>query len=84
MKKCAEYLNELNDYLDGDLDPTLCADLEEHIGHCRNCKLMVDSLRMTVKLCREGGECEELPADLSARLTGLLRQRWEQKFGSQG
>ncbi len=81
MKKCVDYLEHLNDYLDGDLDPSLCLELEEHIGHCQNCKLMVDSLKMTVKLCREGGDCEELPSELAGRLSDVLRQRWEQKFG---
>jgi anti-sigma factor RsiW len=81
MRKCNDYLDELNDYLDGDLDPSLCLELEKHIGECKNCKLMVDSLRMTVKLCREGGECEELPADLADRMNSMLRWRWDQKFG---
>lgn len=81
MKKCSDYLKDLNDYLDGDLDPELCADIEEHVGQCTNCKLMIDTLRQTVRLCRESGECEELPPGLSARLSSLLRKRWEAKFG---
>jgi anti-sigma factor (TIGR02949 family) len=81
---CADYIRDLNDFLDGELDPSLCEAIEEHIGTCRNCKLMIDSLKMTVRLCRESGECEELPGELSDRLTGLLRQRWEKKFGKRG
>lgn len=81
MKKCAEYLQDLNDYLDGQLDPTLCAEIEKHVGECPNCKLMIDSLKMTVKLCRESGHCEELPAEFSARLNQALKARWDKKFG---
>lgn len=81
MKKCAEYLQDLNDYLDGQLDPTLCAEIEKHVGECPNCKLMIDSLKMTVKLCRESGQCEELPAEFSERLNQALRERWAKKFG---
>lgn len=81
MKKCADYLDDLNAYLDGELDAGLCAEIEEHIGQCRNCRLMVDTMRMTVKLCRESGECSELPPELSKRLSNLLRSRWEAKFG---
>jgi predicted anti-sigma-YlaC factor YlaD len=83
MKKCAEYLNDLNDYLDGELDESLCAEIEAHVGECRNCKLMIDTLRQTVKLCRESGECESLPEDISRRLNNALKARWEQKFGKQ-
>jgi predicted anti-sigma-YlaC factor YlaD len=81
MKKCPEYLDVLNDYLDGDLDESLCAEIEAHIGECRNCKLMVDTLRQTVKLCRESGECESLPEHLTQRLNKAIRKRWEEKFG---
>jgi len=41
---------------------------------------MVDSLRQTVTLCREGRP-ERLPESLEKKLTGLLRERWRQKFG---
>jgi hypothetical protein len=81
MKKCADYLQELNDYLDGQLDETLCAEIEKHVGECHNCKLMIDSLKMTVTLCRESGVCEELPPQFSERLTQALRDRWAKKFG---
>lgn len=79
-KKCLDYIKELNDYLDGDLDPSICAEIEKHIGECNNCRIMVDSLRQTVKLCREGKE-EKLPEVLESRLNGLLKARWDKKFG---
>jgi anti-sigma factor RsiW len=81
MGECPEMFQHLNDFLDGELDPSLCAEIERHIGECKNCKLMVDSLKMTVKLCRENGPCEELPLEFSEKLKSLLRQRWERKFG---
>jgi len=79
-KKCPEYLQSLNDYLDGGLDPELCAEIEAHFGECDNCRIMVDSLRQTVTLCREG-KPERLPESLEKKLTGRLRERWKQKFG---
>ncbi|UCD64425.1 MAG: zf-HC2 domain-containing protein [Candidatus Zixiibacteriota bacterium] len=79
-KKCLDYIQELNDYLDGELDEQLCGEIEKHIGQCENCRIMVDTLRQTVTLCREGRP-EKLPAALEAKLGNLLRQRWEKKFG---
>ncbi|MBU0984139.1 MAG: zf-HC2 domain-containing protein [candidate division Zixibacteria bacterium] len=79
-KKCPEYVSELNDYLDGTLDEGLCSEIEKHLGTCANCRIMVDTMRMTVTLCRDG-KPEPMPDALSARLNGLLKTRWEQKFG---
>ena len=79
-KKCLDYISELNDYLDGEIDPNLCAEIEEHIGKCENCRIMVDSLKQTVKLCREGKEVE-LPKQLEDKLNSMLKSRWDKKFG---
>ncbi len=79
---CPDYIEKLNDYLDGGIDPELCAEITEHLGKCENCRIMVDSMKQTVKLCREGKE-EPLPPALEARLKGLLKKRWEEKFGKE-
>lgn len=78
--KCPEYLNELNDYLDGTLDSATCAEIEKHLGTCDNCRIMIDTLKQTVSLCR-GGKKEALPKALEDRLTGMLKARWDKKFG---
>ncbi len=80
-KKCQDYISELNDFIDGELDPQLCREIEQHIGECENCRIMVDSLQQTVKLCREG-KTEELPAELEKKLNNILLKRWKEKFGT--
>ena len=79
-KKCPDYIQNLSDYIDGGVDSELCAEIEAHIGECENCRIMVDSLKQTVTLCRDGKE-EPLSATLDEKLTGLLRERWNKKFG---
>jgi predicted anti-sigma-YlaC factor YlaD len=78
--KCPDYLDDLNDFLDGTLDAATCAEIQNHIGDCENCRIMVDTMRQTVTLCR-GGKKEALPKAVEDRLTGLLKARWEKKFG---
>lgn len=78
-KKCSEYVSELNDYLDGELDSELCDEIEKHVGQCENCRIMVDSLKQTVKLCREGRP-EKLPTLLEDKLNDALKERWRKKF----
>ena len=79
-KKCLNYIEDLSDYLDGDLDSGLCDEIDKHIGQCENCRIMVDTMKQTVTLCREGRP-EKLPAALEAKLGNLLKERWEKKFG---
>jgi len=79
-RNCPEYVSELNDYLDGTLDQDLCSEIEKHLGECENCRIMVDTLKQTVKLCR-GGKEEPLPPALEARLNNLLKTKWDKKFG---
>ncbi len=80
-KNCKDYIGELNDFLDGDLDEDLCEEIKRHIGECKNCRIMVDSLKMTVKLCREG-KPEDLPTALNEKLNNLLKAKWDKKFGN--
>ena len=80
-KKCEEYIGGLADYIDGDVDPSLCEEIERHIGQCKNCRIMVDTMRQTVQLCREG-KPEPLPEALEQRLNSLLKARWDKKFGT--
>ncbi len=77
--KCADYIGDLNDYLDGALSISLCRAIEEHIGQCQNCRIMVDSMKQTVILCRDGVR-EKLPESLEQKLKGVLRNRWEEHF----
>lgn len=79
-RSCPEYIKDLNDYLDGGVSAELCEEIEKHIGQCENCRIMVDTLKQTVTLCREGLP-EELPGPLQNRLNNLLRERWRLKFG---
>jgi len=79
-KKCSDYIGNLNDYLDGELDPELCEEIQRHVGECNNCRIMVDTLKQTVTLCREGKR-ENLPSSLDTKLGSLLREKWQKKFG---
>lgn len=79
-KKCQEFISDLNDYIDGEIEPELCEEIERHIGTCSNCRIMVDSLRQTVKLSCDGREVK-LPASLEKSLNDLLKKRWKKKFG---
>ncbi len=70
-KKCGEMLGALSDYLDGELEARLCAEIEAHMAGCPDCKIMVDTLRKTVVLYRTRGQAE-VPDDVRSRLYAVL------------
>ena len=70
--ECKEHLGCLSDYVDGELDPELCAELERHMAECGDCRVVVDTLRKTVSLYRSYGH-EDLPPDAKERLYAVLK-----------
>nr|MBN2277982.1 zf-HC2 domain-containing protein [candidate division Zixibacteria bacterium] len=79
MKSCKKHIQHICDYIDGEIDESLCFELEQHLKECKDCRIMVDTLRQTVILCREGRK-KPLPRELEERLSDAIRQRWEKKF----
>ena len=82
MENCSKYIQNIADYIDGEIDQSLCADIEKHLKDCKNCRIMVDTLKQTVVLCRDGKK-EKLPPELEAKLNDVLKARWQKKFGKQ-
>jgi anti-sigma factor RsiW len=77
--RCDELLQALNDYVDGDVDPAVCEEFEQHLAGCNPCQVVVDNIRKTILLYR-AGEPYELPPEFRRRLRSALRQRWAEKM----
>lgn len=69
---CRHLLASLSDYVDGDLDDSLCLALEAHLAECDNCRVVVDTLALTVKLYRETPLDSPLPDTVRSRLLTSL------------
>jgi anti-sigma factor RsiW len=65
---CQDLIASLSDYIDGDLSPELCAELDKHMLDCQNCRIVVDTLRKTVYLYQAVSKSEELPSVVRERL----------------
>jgi hypothetical protein len=79
--KCEELLAMLNDYVDGTVDPTICEEFEKHMTGCNPCQVVVDNIRKTIKLYKDG-QTYELPVKFRERLHEALRQRWKETHSS--
>lgn len=73
--KCEDLLGQLNDYVDGALDPALCAEFEAHMAGCNPCQVVIDNIRQTITLYK-GETAYELPLPFQRRLHRALRDRW--------
>lgn len=74
--KCEELLLMLNEYVDGTVDAAVCGEFEKHMAGCNPCQVVVDNIRKTITLYREG-QAYALPVDFRNRLHASLRQRWK-------
>ncbi len=69
---CREYFERVSEYLDGELDEELCRRIRKHLDQCPECMDCIESLRKTVRLCRQAGR-DRIPAETRARLSKALR-----------
>ena len=72
-ESCHELLGSLCDYIDGDLSQELCAELEQHIAGCDNCRIVVDTLRKTIYLYQVTNPCPDVPGEVRERLFETLQ-----------
>lgn len=70
---CRQFCHYLSDYIDGELAASLCAELEQHVADCPNCRIVVDTTRKTVSLYRSYDQAE-LPAEVAERLWQAIEQ----------
>lgn len=74
--KCEELMAMLNDYVDGDIAPGVCEQFEKHLSGCNPCQVVVDNIRKTITLFKEG-QPYEMPLVFRDRLHNVLREKWK-------
>ena len=69
---CQDILKNLNDFIDGELDSQICADIQSHIDGCPDCRVVVNTLKKTIELCQTTSQDTQLPEDVRKRLYARL------------
>lgn len=80
--KCEEILAALNEYVDGKVDSPACQEFQKHLAGCNPCQVVVDNIRQTIVLCKDG-QAYELPAPCREKLHAMLRAKWREKQPTQ-
>jgi hypothetical protein len=81
QRDCNTIFSMLSEYLDQTLPPATCEELESHIRDCAPCVEFVESLKKSVRLCREYKADIEAPA-LSPAVKRSLKEAYERMLSS--
>jgi len=77
-QRCREMFARLSEYIDGELDPEICAVIEGHMDDCAPCEAFLESLRRTVDLARDLPP-HELPEGVARELVEAYRRTRESR-----
>ena len=80
-ENCKEVLTLLSDYLDFELPPEACDQIEHHLAECSPCVEFAESLKKTVELCRSF-ETREMPRPLSDEARADLEKAWKKMLSA--
>ena len=72
--KCKDVIREISEYLNGNVDPGLVAELQHHLEKCEDCRIVVDTTKKTIDVyCNS--EPAPLAEDVRERLHAALRKK---------
>lgn len=74
MLTCKDFLKELNDYLDEQVDPAMRQELERHINECPNCWVIMDTSKKTIQVYK-GMEPQAVPDNVQQKLLAAVQKR---------
>jgi len=75
---CKDFLSELTDFLDENLDAEVRAKLEKHMAECPNCWVIADTTRKTIQIYK-GMDPYPIPSDVESRLMKALERKMAAK-----
>ena len=78
VMNCEELLAALNEYVDGTTTPGICEEFRRHLEGCNPCQVVVDNIRKTITLYKNG-QPYELPVESRSKLHATLREKWKEK-----
>ena len=70
---CKHVWREISNYIDGDIDPKLRAEIELHLENCRHCAALLDSTHNVLVLIADE-RVFRLPAGFHERLKKRLKE----------
>jgi len=82
-EQCQEIFALLSDYLNVELPPDACREIETHLAGCPPCVEFAESLRKTIELCRRYRPAE-LPSPLGESAREELLAAYQKMLAARG
>ena len=73
---CTDFLSQLTDYFDGQIDAALMVEVKTHIAECHHCEVVLDTTRQTIEIYR-GNEVYEFSPSLRDRMHTAIMKKCE-------
>lgn len=80
---CNEVYERLSEYLDKDVREELARAIDDHRGHCPDCRVLIDTTRMTVVLYQADRHVST-PVAISQRLKQALSTAYRETLDGRG
>lgn len=68
---CKSFLEDLSEYIDGDISPEIRVTFEAHLAKCPNCWVVLDETQRTVEIFQRY-DCHPMPGQVKSRLLANL------------
>ena len=76
LRRCKDIFADLSNYLDDELDDSMCEELEKHMQGCEPCIAFLTSLEKTIEQCHH--EPDQLPnPEVAAKFRRELMERYK-------
>lgn len=72
MKECIDFESVIPEYLDGELEASLCREFEAHIEECPSCKKALEEMRSLISDISESAV--DVPAELKEQVMSRIAQ----------
>lgn len=72
--QCPDVLPMLSRYLEGEIGPAACAEMDRHVASCARCRADCDSLRRVLSLCKKEAQSGSVPPDVQLAVQKALRE----------
>jgi RNA polymerase sigma-70 factor, ECF subfamily len=70
---CPDVVSMLSRYLEGEIGPEQCKELDRHVAGCARCRTDCDSLRRVLALCQQESQEQAMPPDVKRLVETTLR-----------
>jgi anti-sigma factor RsiW len=67
-QNCESLLGSLSEYIDSELNPQLCQEIEKHLAECENCRVVLNTTTRTIDLLHAPAEKADLSNEVRERL----------------